>query len=96
MKYLMLPAAIVAATLGLIACQKTEEKVVVQPVPVPVPSPNPAVVTVPTPVPGPQGPAGAPGAPGAEGAPGASGKSGSTIVVVPQPEERKPTEDKKN
>ncbi len=95
MKYLMLPTAIVAVTLGLIACQK-EEKVVVQPVPVPVPSTNPAIVTVPTPVPGPQGPAGAPGAPGAEGAPGASGRSGSTIVVVPPAEEKKPMEDKKN
>ena len=88
MKYSVLSAAIVAATLGLSACEQKTEKTVIQPVPVPVPSPapSPAVVTVPTPVPGPQGPAGAPGAPGAEGAPG---KSGSTVIVVPPAEEKK-------
>ena len=80
MRYSIFAAAIVAATLGLSACeQKTTEKTVIQPVPVP----SPAVVTVPTPVPGPQGPA---GAPGAEGAPG---KSGSTVIVVPPAEEKK-------
>lgn len=88
MRYSIFAAATVAATLGLGACEQKTEKTVIQPVPVPVPSPapSPAVVTVPTPVPGPQGPA---GAPGAEGAPGAPGKSGSTVVIVPQPEEKK-------
>ena len=82
MRRWLVPTAIVAAAVGLTACQRTEEKTektVVQPVPVPVPAPAPT--------PGPPGP---PGAPGPEGAPG---KSGATVVVPPV--EEKKAEEKK-